>query len=368
MANNNDIVSRIKSASTPKERVGLAMDYAKRDPEGAKALGWENPMLAWELYNEAQEVGAPLGELGLEGGHSMASAIDSFKEGGEGNAAGVPTEMGAEADVRKQLGIPENERITRMESGTGTPPWVEKGMTPAQYMEERDKPKRTRKEQTESDAREHENRTGEWRSPVTGGWYKKDEASGRHVPFERGSKSQPVDGKSKPYADVSKSIDGIGGGLDETKQREIEGMGWDKPVLNVAKWQAQDPLGYENARRKAFEEGRSGPQLSDIPKGVWDWDEGSPEESGSPTTDNATGDRGVLNDLGAFIFGDSTLGQDNVLGKILSGLFGESKTWEKVGPVQGTDGITLPTGSYGRQGQNATNNKLRHTNSAPEKP
>ena len=95
MANNNDIVSRIRSAPTKEERVALAFDYAKRDPEGAKALGWENPLLAWQLYNEAQEVGAPLGELGLEGGHSMLSAADSFDEGGEG-AGGDDTVYHAE--------------------------------------------------------------------------------------------------------------------------------------------------------------------------------------------------------------------------------------------------------------------------------
>ena len=182
--------------------------------------------------------------------------------------------------------------------------------------------------------------------------------------------------KPELYPDVAKSISGVEGGLDETNQREIEGMGWDQPILDVAKWQAQDPHGYEKARREAFEEGRSGPRFSDIPKGVWDFSDNAPSRSigfnrstglpgesatggggpSDPSTQNPllkprTPDapklrhsmmqpetpetpegRGFVNDLGAFVFGDSTLGEENVLGKILTGLFGgqEPKTLDVV--------------------------------------
>jgi hypothetical protein len=101
--------------------------------------------------------------------------------------------------------------------------------------------------------------------------------------------------------------------------------------------------------------------MSDIPDGVWDWGDDNLPKSGiefdptkqgpdaysyesaasktreatpigdtqklrhtamSPTQTQPESGRGIVNDLGAFIFGDSTLGQENILSKILTGLFG----------------------------------------------
>lgn len=332
-----DVVARIRAAKTPEERTSIAFDFAKRNPEEAQKLGWENPMLSWQLYQEAQDLGLPLGEIGLEGGHNPTSAKQSINDAKQSTNDDWLAKAEAASSTGRSTQYRDPEQVHQMK------------------MDAKDR------NYESSPEAEHERRTGEWKSPVTGEWYKKNEKTGKYVSIGGSPDTPSPDmAESAPFSKVAEAVDGVSGGLQDTDKREISGMGWDQPVLDVSKWKAQDPHGYEKARREAFSEGREGPRMSDIPDGVWDWgDDNLPKggiefdpkkqgreayshESAASKTREATpidsgdtqklrhtamptqpeSDRGIVNDLGAFIFGDSTLGQENILSKILTGLFG----------------------------------------------
>jgi len=349
-----DVVGRIRAAKTPEERTSIAFNFAKGCPDEAQKLGWENPMLAWQLYQEAQELGLPLGELGLEGGHTPSSAKQSINNSNEED----PPDGGSGG----------SDNMTDVKSNKWSPDF-----DPFGYKASNRRWKKRQYE--ESPEGEHESRTGEWKSPVTGEWYKKDAETGEYKPMVspmpqiadlnahlRHITNDPRQGNNadtgSPYGEVAKAVDGVSEGLQDTDKRQIAGMGWDQPVLDVRKWKRQDPLGYEKARREAFAEGREGPRMSDIPEGVWDFGdynlpkggiELDPSKQGKDAWSNVSAasktreaipvdsggtqklrhtamaqpesDRGFINDLGAFIFGDSTLGQENILSRILTGLF-----------------------------------------------
>ena len=235
--------------------------------------------------------------------------------------------------------------------------------------------------QEDFDAINHLRRTGEWQSPITGKWYGKDEETGTYqaLPVDpaTGEPDHAVMRQEESQERVAKEVGIKQATMDQTLADILEGdeSGWGRPEIDFTRWQMFDPKGYKAARLKAAEEGRTSPRLSEVPHSALIWPDDPVEGAGFKAGDDgrlqsllrkrnkymATGERhfkltnkekrelqrlevkaldddtlanvaagfrgdgrNFLDDLGMFVFGDRSRGEDNILGRVLTGLFGKS--------------------------------------------